>query len=29
MGGLLIYQVSKDERIYHFRPVPTWQVWVR
>ena len=24
--GLLIFQVSKGERIYHFHPVPKWQV---
>ncbi len=29
MGGLLIFHVSKGERIYHFHPVPKWQVWVR
>ena len=26
MGGLLICQVSKGERICHFHPVPKWQV---
>ena len=29
MGGLLICQVSEDKKIYHFHPVPKWQVWVR
>lgn len=29
MGGLLICQVSEGKTIYHFYPVPKWQVWVR
>ena len=29
MGGLLICQVSEGKKIYHFHPVPKWQVWVR
>ena len=29
MGGLLIYQVSEGKKIYHFYPVPKWQVWAR
>lgn len=29
MGGLLICQVSKGKKIYHFYPVPAWQAWVR
>ncbi len=26
MGGLLICQVSEGKKIYHFHPVPKWQV---
>ena len=27
MSGLLICQVSEGKKIYHFHPVPTWQVY--
>ena len=26
MGGLVIYQASEGKKIYHFCPVPKWQV---